>query len=59
MNYVVLYLSMCGSNCHDYIVEAYRILEDNGKLLIIEPTKRWINETENRLIKVVNGAKFK
>lgn len=43
-------MSMWGSNCEDYIKEINRILEDNGILLIIEPTKRWINEdNENKL----------
>lgn len=37
----ILSLSMWGSNCHDYILEAARILESKGVLYIIEPTKRW------------------
>ena len=32
---------MWGSNCLDYLLESYRILEDNGILLIIESNKRW------------------
>jgi ubiquinone/menaquinone biosynthesis C-methylase UbiE len=32
---------MWGSNCHDYVREAYRILESGGKLYIMEATKRW------------------
>ena len=35
---------MWGSNCKEYIKEAHRILETNGTLYIIEPTKRWTNE---------------
>jgi superfamily II DNA or RNA helicase len=38
---VILSLAMWGSNCHSYITEAYRILENSGTLYIIEPTKRW------------------
>jgi len=34
-----------GSNCRDYLKEAYRILESGGVLHIVEPTKRW-SETE-------------
>ena len=37
----ILSLAMWGSNCEQYIQEAYRILESGGKLYIIEPTKRW------------------
>ena len=37
----ILSLAMWGSNCEDYIKEAHRILESNGQLYIIEPTKRW------------------
>ena len=35
---------MWGSNCHDYVREAYRILESGGKLYIMEATKRWTSE---------------
>jgi ribosomal RNA-processing protein 8 len=38
---VILSLAMWGSNCHSYITEAFRILENAGTLYIIEPTKRW------------------
>jgi len=37
----ILCLAMWGSNCHDYVREAYRILESGGKLYIMEATKRW------------------
>jgi ribosomal RNA-processing protein 8 len=37
----ILSLAMWGSNCEEYIQEASRILESNGQLYIIEPTKRW------------------
>jgi SAM-dependent methyltransferase len=37
----ILSLAMWGHNCEDYIKEAHRILESNGQLFIIEPTKRW------------------
>ena len=37
----ILSLAMWGSNCHDYVREAYRVLETRGWLYIIEPTKRW------------------
>ena len=37
----ILCLAMWGSNCHDYVKEAYRILESGGKLYIMEATKRW------------------
>ena len=41
----ILSLAMWGSNCKDYLREAHRILESNGILYLIEPTKRW-TETE-------------
>lgn len=37
----ILSLAMWGHNCGDYIKEAYRVLESNCVLYIIEPTKRW------------------
>ena len=37
---------MWGSNCEEYIQEALRILESNGLLYIIEPTKRWSEKDE-------------
>jgi len=42
----ILSLAMWGSNCRDYITEASRILESNGQLYIIEPTKRWSEKDE-------------
>ena len=41
---------MWGSNCKEYIQEAYRILESNGTLFIIEPTKRWSEKDEQQNI---------
>jgi len=43
----ILSLAMWGSNCREYILEAYRILETSGKLYIIEPTKRWSEQDEH------------
>ena len=40
----ILCLAMWGSNCREYIKEAYRILESGGKLYIMEATKRWTDE---------------
>lgn len=42
----ILSLALWGSNCEEYIREAYRILETNGILYIIEPTKRWTYYTD-------------
>jgi len=59
VNIAILCLSMWGSNCKEYIYEAYRILEDHGVLLIIEPTKRWIAEDgSNRLEIMLKTAGF-
>ena len=54
----ILCLSMWGSNCKEYIKEAERVLESNGKLYIIEPTKRWSNKDENGII-IEEGKKLK
>jgi superfamily II DNA or RNA helicase len=46
----ILSLAMWGHNCKEYIAEASRILESNGELYIIEPTKRWTEEDEHKNI---------
>jgi ribosomal RNA-processing protein 8 len=46
----ILSLAMWGHNCKEYITEASRILETNGELYIIEPTKRWTEEDEHKNI---------
>ena len=43
----ILSLAMWGSNCHQYITQAHRVLESGGKLYIIEPTKRWSEQDAN------------
>jgi ubiquinone/menaquinone biosynthesis C-methylase UbiE len=50
INICILSLAMWGSNCKEYIKEAYRLLESNGILYIIEPTKRWSEHDENNII---------
>ena len=50
---------MWGSNCREYIMEAYRILESNGTLYIIEPTKRWSEKDEQGNIINEPGIKLK
>ena len=44
---VILSLAMWGSNCGDYLKEAYRILDTGGTLLISEAYKRWNKELNN------------
>ena len=57
---VILSLAMWGSNCKDYIKEASRILESDGKLYIIEPTKRWSSKDENdNIIEGEEGKKLR
>ncbi len=51
---VILSLAMWGSNCHDYITEAYRILESGGTLFIIEATRRWSNK--DGMFTIVEGT---
>jgi hypothetical protein len=56
----VLSLAMWGHNCKEYIAEASRILESNGELYIIEPTKRWSEEDEHKnIIPGKKGDKLK
>jgi superfamily II DNA or RNA helicase len=52
----ILSLAMWGSNCREYITEAYRILESGGRLYIIEPTKRWSEKEEGEFGKVIQGT---
>ena len=55
----ILSLAMWGSNCKDYITEANRILESNGKLYIIEPTKRWSEKDQyNNIIPGKEASKM-
>ena len=52
---------MWGSNCSEYISEAYRILDTGVTLLIAEPYKRWNKESEepvNRLVKLLEENNF-
>jgi ribosomal RNA-processing protein 8 len=56
----ILSLAMWGSNCKEYIKEAHRILETNGKLYIIEPTKRWsIYDDVGNILEGNEGKKLK
>jgi hypothetical protein len=65
----ILSLAMWGSNCRKYIDEAHRILESNGKLYIVEATRRWsekdamnntiLGEEGDKLKKVLEEAGFK
>ena len=53
---------MMGSNCKDYIKECNRILDHNGILLIIESSKRWVDDNgSNRLENMIidNGFTIK
>jgi len=60
----ILSLAMWGSNCKDYLVEAYRILDTGGTLLISEAYKRWNKELDeqekpiNRLVKLLEEYNF-
>tara|TARA_Y100001980_G_C14524680_1_gene300135 strand:- start:46 stop:1551 length:1506 start_codon:yes stop_codon:yes gene_type:complete len=44
----ILCLAMWGSNCKEYLKEAYRILDTGGTLLISEPYKRWNQELDEQ-----------
>lgn len=49
----VLSMSMWGSNKHEYVKEARRVLETGGTLYVIEPTRRW---SEIEFDVIVNGS---
>ncbi len=53
----ILCLSMWGSNKNEYIKEVYRILEQNGILLIIEATNTWMDDS-NKLKKLLEENNF-
>jgi SAM-dependent methyltransferase len=40
----ILCLAMWGSNKEEYLTEAFRLLDPNGRLIIVEPSKRWMDE---------------
>jgi superfamily II DNA/RNA helicase len=44
----ILCLAMWGSNCEEYLVEVSRILDTQGRLVVIEPSKRWDHGTRLR-----------
>ena len=60
----ILSLAMWGSNCKEYINEAYRILDTGGTLLIAEAYKRWNKELDedcnpiNKLVKLLEKNNF-
>lgn len=45
----VLCLALWGSNCHDYVREAKRLTMPGGRLLVVEPRKRWSEEGDEGL----------
>ena len=51
----ILCLAMWGSNCHDYVREAHRILESGGKLYIMEATKRWTSEATTNVVEATTS----
>lgn len=56
----ILSLAMWGSNCALYVREAYRILESNGILYMMEPTKRWTDiEPADKLIALLEESGFR
>jgi len=60
----ILSLAMWGSNCKEYLKEAYRILDTGGTLLIAEAFKRWNKELDdegnpiNRLVNLLEENNF-
>ena len=60
----ILSLAMWGSNCKEYLEEAYRILDTGGTLLIAEAFKRWNKELDeegnpiNKLVRLLEENNF-
>ena len=60
----ILSLAMWGSNCKEYLEEAYRILDTGGTLLIAEAYKRWNKDLDpegnpiNKLVKLLEQNNF-
>jgi ubiquinone/menaquinone biosynthesis C-methylase UbiE len=50
VNICIMCLSLWGPDFRDYIKEAYRVLETRGILIIVEPTKRWLDEDNNNML---------
>jgi ubiquinone/menaquinone biosynthesis C-methylase UbiE len=51
---------MWGSNCDQYLREAYRVLETNGSLIMLDTTKRWSETNEQNYIEEsMMGVKLK
>jgi superfamily II DNA or RNA helicase/ubiquinone/menaquinone biosynthesis C-methylase UbiE len=42
----IMSLALWGSNCEEYIQEAFRVLDSQGTLYIIDSTKRWSEKDE-------------
>jgi ribosomal RNA-processing protein 8 len=56
----ILSLAMWGTNFTSYVREAYRILESNGILYLMEPTKRWTDvEPADKLHALLEESGFR
>jgi superfamily II DNA or RNA helicase len=47
IDYSVLCLSLWGSDYKKYLSEIHRILDIQGELIIVEPSRRWVTEDAN------------
>lgn len=56
----ILCLAMWGSNKEEYLTEAFRLLDPNGRLIIVEPSKRWMDEEtgQHRLCEMLKRHRF-
>jgi ribosomal RNA-processing protein 8 len=56
----IMSLALWGSNCEEYIQEAFRVLDSQGTLYIIDSTKRWSEKDElQNIIPEKEGYKLK
>jgi ubiquinone/menaquinone biosynthesis C-methylase UbiE len=51
----ILCMAMWGSNCSEYLTEVHRILDTQGRLLVIEPSKRWDHGARLRELMIEKG----
>jgi superfamily II DNA or RNA helicase len=56
----IMCFALWGSNCADYVKQAYRVLETQGSLYIIDSTKRWSEKnTDGYIEEGMEGQRLK
>jgi superfamily II DNA or RNA helicase len=56
----IMCFALWGSNCADYVKQAYRVLETQGSLYLIDSTKRWSDKnTDGYIEEGMEGSRLK